>query len=111
MDNYHYSAVLLIYGVAYLFGGYVASCAAKRMETYRQIRLGLVLMAFSGITMLVMSFYNTDPSLTVLLPMLICTAGTVLIRPATATEAMNLFNEMAGTAAAAGSTIRFATLG
>lgn len=111
MDNYRYSGVLLLYGAAYVIGGYAASYVAKRMETYHQIRIGLVLMTLSGAIMLAMWLYTADPVLTVILPMLVCTAGTVLIRPATATEAMSLFDEMAGTASAAGSTIRFATAG
>lgn len=111
MNNYHYSLVLLGYGAAYIVGGYVASYAARRIDTHRQIKLGLALMMPSGVLMLAMSHYEVDASLTVLLPMLACTAGTVLVRPATATEAMNLFDEIAGTAAAAGSTIRFCAAG
>jgi DHA1 family bicyclomycin/chloramphenicol resistance-like MFS transporter len=111
MDNYRYSMILLIYGLAYLLGGSLASYAAQRIRTHQQIKLGLLLMTSAGLLMLAMLHYQANTSAMVLLPMLVCTAGTVLIRPATATEAMNLFDEIAGTAAAAGSTIRFATAG
>ncbi|MBP0619149.1 MFS transporter [Cupriavidus consociatus] len=111
MNNYHYSLVLLGYGTAYIAGGYLASYAAKIIDTRQQIKLGLLLMMLSGFLMLAMSHYEAEAALTVLLPMLACTAGTVFVRPATATEAMNLFDEIAGTAAAAGSTIRFCAAG
>ncbi|MCY0855466.1 Bcr/CflA family efflux MFS transporter [Cupriavidus sp. D39] len=111
MDNYQYSLVLLIYGLAYLTGGFAATYAAKRMETHDQIRLGLMFMAISGGVMWLMLLCEIPLALTVLLPMLLCTAGAVLVRPATATEAMTLFDEIAGTAAAVGGTIRFAAAG
>ncbi|EYS86417.1 multidrug transporter CflA [Cupriavidus sp. SK-4] len=111
MSNYEYSIVLMAYGVAYLVGGALASYATNKMETQGQTKLGLLLMTTSGFLMMTMSHYQANASLTVLLPMLICTAGTVFVRPATATEAMNLFDEIAGTAAAAGSTIRFCAAG
>jgi len=44
---------------------------------------------------------------TVLIPMLICTAGTTIARPAATSRAMSLFPENAGTSASAGSTIIF----
>ncbi|MNN83868.1 multidrug resistance protein D [compost metagenome] len=44
---------------------------------------------------------------TVLIPMLICTAGTTIARPAATSRAMGLFPENAGTSASAGSTIIF----
>ncbi|MBP0633422.1 MFS transporter [Cupriavidus sp. AcVe19-1a] len=111
MDHYRYSMILLLYGLAYLLGGSLASYAAKKIGTHQQIRLGLLLMTTAGLLMMAMFHYQCRTSMTVLLPMLVCTAGTVLIRPAAATEAMNLFDEIAGTAAAAGSTIRFAAAG
>lgn len=111
MDNYAYSMILMIYGIAYLLGGSLASYLTDRMRTDQQIKIGLLLMTTSGLLMLAMLHYQSNISMMVLLPMLVCTAGTVLIRPATATEAMNLFDEIAGTASAAGSTIRFAAAG
>ncbi|MDF3835778.1 Bcr/CflA family efflux MFS transporter [Cupriavidus basilensis] len=111
LGNYEYSLVLLTYGCAYILGGLAATRVAKKISTHGQIALGLFFMTISGGIMWLMLRWDTSIFATALFPMLICTAGTVLVRPATASEAMSLFDEIAGTAAAAGSTIRFATAG
>ncbi|WP_420998300.1 Bcr/CflA family efflux MFS transporter [Cupriavidus sp. 30B13] len=111
LGNYQYSLILLLYGVAYIAGGMVATRMAKRHPTRSLITIGALLMMLSGGIMWLMLARDIPIFATVLVPMLICTAGTVLVRPAAATEAMALFDEVAGTAAAAGGTIRFATAG
>lgn len=107
---YEYAFILLIYGLAYLIGGTLAIRVAKKFRTHTQICIGLSLVMIAGVLMGVMNL-SAITSNTVLFPMLLCTAGTILIRPASATEAMSLFDEIAGTAAAAASTCRFITGG
>jgi DHA1 family bicyclomycin/chloramphenicol resistance-like MFS transporter len=48
---------------------------------------------------------------TVAIPMIICTLGTTLVRPAAASRAMEMFSEKAGASSAAGGTLMFVTAG
>lgn len=107
MTAYEYSLILLFYGAAYVLGGIAATYISRILDSHKQIIFGLVLMMVSAILMGVLHHLEAQPIVSVLVPMLFCTAGTILIRPATATEAMTLFDHMAGTAAAAASTLRF----
>jgi hypothetical protein len=46
-------------------------------------------------------------ALTVLIPMIICTAGTTIVRPVATSKAMEVFPDNAGTSASAGNTLIF----
>lgn len=107
MSNYEFSLMLLIYGAAYVLGGTLAGVLNKRMESATQIRTGLCLILLSGLTMLLLAtFYGLTP-ITVLVPMMICTAGTTITRPAATSRAMEFFPDNAGASASAGNTIIF----
>ncbi|MGE8149471.1 multidrug effflux MFS transporter [Pseudomonas frederiksbergensis] len=104
---YDFSLTLLVYGVAYLVGGIVATWLTHRISTSHQIIIGLSLILFSGLSMLYLSLHFPLSAVTVLTPMLICTAGTTIARPAATSRAMSLFADSAGTSASAGSTLIF----
>ncbi|MDR9750814.1 multidrug effflux MFS transporter [Pseudomonas sp. SZMC_28357] len=107
LSGYDFSLILLIYGAAYVFGGLVAAVLNRRMRPSQQITLGLSMILLSGMVMLLFSTLLPLSVTSVLIPMLICTTGTTIARPAATTQAMGLFPDNAGTAASAGSTLIF----
>ncbi|QIA05900.1 multidrug effflux MFS transporter [Pseudomonas fluorescens] len=107
LSAYEFSLILLIYGAAYVTGGILASVLSRRINSGQQMVVGLSLILFAGVTLLYLSSSFALAPATVLIPMLICTAGTTIARPAATSRAMSLFPENAGTSASAGSTIIF----
>jgi DHA1 family bicyclomycin/chloramphenicol resistance-like MFS transporter len=104
---YDFSLILLVYGAAYVVGGIIAAVLNRRITPVQQIFTGLSLILLSGLAMLYLAANHVLAPATVLIPMLICTAGTTIARPAATSRAMGLFPENAGTSASAGSTIIF----
>ncbi|WP_338800247.1 multidrug effflux MFS transporter [Pseudomonas sp. RSB 5.4] len=107
LSAYDFSLILLIYGAAYVAGGIVATLLSRRISPGQQMVVGLSLILLAGLVMLFMARHLALSAATVLIPMLICTAGTTIARPAATSRAMSLFPENAGTSASAGSTIIF----
>lgn len=107
LSPYEFSLTLLIYGVAYLVGGILATLLTHRISACHQIVIGLGLIFLSGLSLLYLSLHFPLSAATVLIPMLICTAGTTIARPAATSKAMSLFPDNAGTSASAGSTLIF----
>lgn len=107
LSAYDFSLILLVYGAAYIVGGIVATVLSRRIRSGQQIVVGLSLILLSGLVMLYLAANHVLSPATVLIPMLICTAGTTIARPAATSRAMCLFPENAGTSASAGSTIIF----
>jgi predicted MFS family arabinose efflux permease len=107
LSPYEFSLTLLLYGAAYLFGGVVARVLASRISSNTQIILGLGLIFISGVVMLLLSSLLGLLTLTVLIPMIICTAGTTIARPVATSKAMDIFPDNAGTSASAGNTLVF----
>ena len=102
-----FSLALLGYGLAYIGGGAVASVLSNRIDSQTQIITGLVLILSAGVLMLGLSSHLGLSVTTLLLPMIVCTAGTTIARAAAHTQAMNRFPERAGTSASAGSVLIF----
>ncbi|WP_283182059.1 multidrug effflux MFS transporter [Pseudomonas svalbardensis] len=107
LSAYEFSLTLLLYGVAYIIGGILARVLAGRIAPNTQIIVGLSLIFFSGLVMLMLSNAMGLSTLTVLIPMIICTAGTTIARPIATSKAMEVFPDMAGTSASAGNTLVF----
>lgn len=107
LSAFDFSLILLIYGAAYVTGGIAAALLSRRISSAQQIVAGLSLILLAGLVMLFLSQHFALSPATVLIPMLICTAGTTISRPAATSRAMDLFPENAGTSASAGSTIIF----
>lgn len=108
LTNTTYSYILLTYGLAYLAGGLLSGRLAKTLSINQQIYVGSALIALSGCLIFIVSSANPW---TILFPMLLCTFGTCLIRPASSSRAMDVFDTKSGTAASAGGTIMFLTAG
>lgn len=106
-----FSMTLLGYGLAYIGGGACATVLSNRIDSHAQIITGLGLILAAGLTMLVLFNILGLSITTVLLPMVVCTAGTTIARAAAHTQAMNIFPEQAGTSASAGSVLIFVTGG
>jgi DHA1 family bicyclomycin/chloramphenicol resistance-like MFS transporter len=102
-----FSLALLGYGLAYIGGGTVASVLSNRIDPRTQIITGLGLILVAGVLMLGLATQLGLSVTTLLLPMIICTAGTTIARAAAHTLAMNRFAEQAGTSASAGSVLIF----
>jgi DHA1 family bicyclomycin/chloramphenicol resistance-like MFS transporter len=107
LSPYAFSLTLLLYGLAYIIGGIVARFLAGRMAPNTQIFTGLSLIFLSGLVMLALAVLLGLSILTVLVPMIICTAGTTIARPIATSRAMEVFPDNAGTSASAGSTLVF----
>lgn len=69
--------------------------------------VGLVLIAISGVVMLLLAYLFGLSTPTVLVPMLLCTAGTTITRPISNSKAMSLFPDNAGAAASAVAAVLF----
>ena len=107
LSAYEFSLILLVYGAAYIVGGIAAALLSRRISSVQQIVAGLSMILLAGLVMLFMTQHFALSPATVLIPTLICTAGTTIARPAATSRAMGLFPENAGTSASAGSTIIF----
>lgn len=106
-----FSMALLGYGLAYIGGGACATVLSSRIDSHTQIITGLGLILAAGLSMLVLFNIMGLSITTLLLPMVVCTAGTTIARAAAHTRAMNIFPEQAGTSASAGSVLIFITGG
>jgi len=104
---YEYAWALLLYGVAYVFGGIVASALYRRLSANSQIVIGLGLIALSGLIMLWLANRFGLTAAAVLIPMLICTAGTTIARPIANSKAMSLYPQDAGTSSSVGGVMIF----
>ncbi|MDB6442143.1 MULTISPECIES: MFS transporter [unclassified Pseudomonas] len=102
-----FSLALLGYGLAYIGGGALATVLSNRIDSQTQIFTGLGLILTAGVMMLGLSSHLGLSITTLLLPMIVCTAGTTIARAAAHTRAMNRFPEQAGTSASAGSVLIF----
>ncbi|MCO7609899.1 multidrug effflux MFS transporter [Pseudomonas chlororaphis] len=107
LSSYEFSLTLLLYGAAYVIGGVVAGVLNKYLEPGTQIITGLCLIFLAGLVMLLLASQFGLSISTVLVPMVICTAGTTITRPAATSRAMELFPDNAGASASAGNTLIF----
>jgi predicted MFS family arabinose efflux permease len=111
LAQFEFSCVLLAYGAAYVIGGIVASRLQKSVSHRHQMQVGMLLIGLAGGTMLVANIAVGGNFIGVLFPMIICTTGTTIARPAATSQAMNIFPEYAGAASSMLNTTVFITGG
>ncbi|KRP42285.1 Major Facilitator Superfamily protein [Pseudomonas libanensis] len=109
LTEYQYALVLMVYGLAYLLGGVVASYLQKHISLSRQINIGLGLLLLAGVSLALIVSLKVITTVTLLFPMLVSALAVTLVRPAAISAAMLLFSSSAGTAASAGNSIMFLT--
>jgi predicted MFS family arabinose efflux permease len=109
LSESQYGLVLMVYGVAYVFGGVLASAAQRHISLERQINIGLSLLCVAGLTLGLVVSLDAMTTVTLLFPMIISALAVTLVRPAAISAAMLLFSSKAGTAASAGNSIMFVT--
>lgn len=109
LSEYQYALVLMVYGVAYVLGGVLASAVQRHIPLKRQINIGLSLLGVAGLALWLIVIYEAMTTVTLLIPMLISALAVTLVRPAAISAAMLLFSSKAGTAASAGNSIMFIT--
>ncbi|MGY2289217.1 multidrug effflux MFS transporter [Pseudomonas sp. SDO528_S397] len=107
LTPYQFSLVLLLYGAAYVLGGMGAGWMNRWMEGHTQIATGQWLIVVSALLMLLLQGLFGLSVASVIVPMILCTAGTTISRPISSSRAMGLFPENAGASASAGNMIIF----
>jgi DHA1 family bicyclomycin/chloramphenicol resistance-like MFS transporter len=107
LSSYQYSYVLLTYGVSYVLGGVVAGWLRCKISLSFQVVFGFILIMVAGFLLLWTVFFLNITIASIVVPMIVCTAGTTICRPAAATKAMEYFNSSVGAASSAGATIVF----
>jgi predicted MFS family arabinose efflux permease len=89
---------LLCYSLAYIGGGYAASRLSKVTSINFQMLAGLALILGSGTVIILMPETWQGSFTGILMPVIICTAGASILRPAATSEALDLTVQNAGTA-------------
>ncbi|MDE1168445.1 MAG: MFS transporter [Pseudomonas sp.] len=107
LSQLEFGLALLSYGAAYVLGGVIANRLQKTTLPQQQLTIGLVLIGSAGLALLILDVLTERGVATVLLPMMICTAGTTIARPVATSRAMELFPDCAGTAASMSNTMVF----
>lgn len=107
LSPYEFAWALVLYGVAYVFGGVIASALHRRLQDKTQINVGLGLIATSGLVMLWLTQQFGLSVSAVLLSMLVCTIGTTITRPVVNSLAMNIHAQYAGTSTSVGGVLMF----
>jgi DHA1 family bicyclomycin/chloramphenicol resistance-like MFS transporter len=107
LSPYEFAWALLLYGMAYILGGILASALHRSLQANTQIIVGLGLIAVSGAVMLWLTRQFGLSATTVLISMLICTIGTTITRPIVNSKAMSFYPENAGASTSVGAMLIF----
>lgn len=108
LTPYQFSVVFIAYGLAYIAGGATATYLNNRVTPQFQIKTGFLLIAAGGITLVIWEQVAGLTVASLMLPMIICTTGTTLVRPAATTQALARYPQQAGAAASLNTTLLFA---
>ncbi|MBF8782073.1 multidrug effflux MFS transporter [Pseudomonas fulva] len=107
-SEYEFSLVFIAYGMAYVFGGFFATVVNGKFTPHGQIAFGLGLVCSAGLVLVCWLIIGRLSVASILLPMIICTAGTTITRPAATSCALERHPTRAGAAAALSNTMLFA---
>lgn len=102
-----FAVILLCYGVAYLAGGAVARAIQTRVTPEMQMCIGLRMLVVAGAALTLTSYFVPNSITGILAPMIICTCGITILRPAATSAAMDASGNQAGTAASLHNAIIF----
>lgn len=111
LTTYQFSIVFIGYGLAYIAGGVAATYLNHRVSPQAQIKAGFLLISAAGATLLIWEQLAGLSVVGVLLPMIVCSTGTTLVRPAATTKALARYSRQAGAAASLNTTLLFAWAG
>ncbi|MGV6396040.1 MFS transporter [Pseudomonas caspiana] len=111
LSQFQFALALLSYGVAYVVGGVVASRLQRTISHRQQLIAGLVLIGSAGVLLVCLSLIVGRGFVVVLLSMIVCTAGTTIVRPVATSRAMDIFPDSSGAAASMLNTVVFVTGG
>ncbi|PVZ43800.1 MFS transporter [Pseudomonas sp. CC120222-01a] len=108
LTEFAFSMVFPGYGLAYLISGFIASWLNGRMGMQAQVGWGFALIGLAGVALCLVLTLHELEVLSLLLPLVLCTIGTTLVRPAATTHALGRHPERAGAAASLNNTMLFA---
>lgn len=108
LSAYAFAQVFMLYGIAYVIGGALAGYLNRRINTSVQILIGMSLIGLAGLIMVLWHWVDSMTLTSILLPIIIATAGTTLARPAATSCALTLQQNRAGAAASMINTLVFA---
>ncbi|WP_128610039.1 MFS transporter [uncultured Pseudomonas sp.] len=105
---YQFSVAFIFYGMAYVIGGVAATLINRRASSLAQLFLGVGLIAVAGAFIFVWHWIKQPSAPSLLLPMVLSTAGTCLCRCAATTCALECRPNEAGASSALLSALVFA---
>ncbi|MGJ7548321.1 multidrug effflux MFS transporter [Pseudomonas alloputida] len=108
LTEFAFSIVFLGYGLAYLIGGFIASWLNCRIAMHAQVGWGFALIGLAGLALCLVVTLHELGVFSLLLPLVLCTIGTTIVRPAATSHALGLHPERAGAAASLNNTMLFA---
>ncbi|MFJ4384089.1 Bcr/CflA family efflux MFS transporter [Pseudomonas sp. NPDC089408] len=108
LTPYEFSIAFIFYGLAYVVGGAIATYLNNRVSAHAQIGMGFMLIATAGAALLIWHWVAGLTITGLMIPMIFCTTGTTLVRPAAATQALARYPQQAGAAASLNTTLLFA---
>lgn len=108
LTPYQFSVVFIAYGLAYVVGGATATFLNNRVSVQAQICTGFLLIGTAGVTLLIWQWAAVLSVAGLMIPMILCTAGTTMVRPASTSQALARYPQQAGAAASLSTTLLFA---
>ncbi|WP_343597335.1 MFS transporter [Pseudomonas sp.] len=108
LTEFAFSMVFLGYGLAYMAGGFIASWLNGRMTMQAQVAWGFALIGLAGVALCLVVTVHDLGVFSLLFPLVLCTIGTTIVRPAATTHALGRHPERAGAAASLNNTMLFA---
>lgn len=105
---YQFSVVFIFYGMAYVIGGIAATLINRRARSIAQLFLGVGLIAIAGAFIFVWHWIKQPSAPSLLLPMVLSTAGSCLCRCAATNCALECRPNDAGASSALLSALVFA---
>ncbi|HCV40673.1 MAG TPA: multidrug transporter CflA [Pseudomonas sp.] len=111
LTEFAFSMVFLGYGLAYLIGGFIASWLNCRIAMQAQVGWGFALIGLAGLALCLVVTLHELGVFSLLLPLVLCTIGTTIVRPAATSHALGLHPQRAGAAASLSNTMLFASGG